>query len=104
MTIWRRSTVKPGRAPERNGVVMIEDAQGHRLSGATAASVGDSDQAVRAFNLVHGDAVGAFDAAREAAPDFVIAHLGKPWLLTMANDPGLLTQSVALVEATRSLT
>jgi tetratricopeptide (TPR) repeat protein len=83
---------------------MIEDAQGHRLSGATAASVGDYDQAVRAFNLVHGDAVGAFDAAREAAPDFVMAHLGKAWLLTMANDPGLLTQAVALVEATRSLT
>ena len=83
---------------------MIEDAQGHRLSGATAAAVSDYDQAARAFNLVHGDAIGAFDAAREAAPDFVMAHLGKAWLLTMANDPGLLTQAQALVEATRSLT
>ncbi len=56
---------------------MIEDAQGHLLSGATAEAVAVYDQAVRAFNLVHGDAVGLFDAAREAAPGFAMAHLGK---------------------------
>ena len=82
---------------------MSQDAQGHRLSGATAAAVTEYDQAARAFNLVHGDAIGAFDAAREAAPDFVMAHLGKAWLFTMANDPGLLTQARALVETARSL-
>ena len=48
---------------------MIQDAQGHRLSGATEAAVTAYDQAVRAFNLVHGDAVGLFDAARETAPE-----------------------------------
>ena len=47
---------------------MIEDAQGHRLSGATAAAAATYEQAVRAFNLVHGDSVGLFDKAREAAP------------------------------------
>jgi tetratricopeptide (TPR) repeat protein len=83
---------------------MSQDAQGHRLSGATAAAVAEYDRAVRAFNLVHGDAIGAFDAAREAAPDFTMAHLGKAWLFTMANDPGLLTQAKALVETARSLT
>jgi tetratricopeptide (TPR) repeat protein len=83
---------------------MSQDAQGHRLSGATAAAVTEYDQAARAFNLVHGDAIGAFDAAREAAPDFVMAHLGKAWLFTMANDPGLLTQARALVETARALT
>ena len=45
---------------------MIQDAQGHYLSGATEAAVNTYDQAVRAFNLVHGDAIGLFDAAREA--------------------------------------
>ena len=56
---------------------MIQDAQGHRLSGATTAAVAAYDDAVRAFNLVHGDAVSLFDTARQAAPDFVMAHLGK---------------------------
>ena len=83
---------------------MIQDAQGHHLSGATASTVATYDQAVRAFNLVCGDAVAAFDAVREAAPDFAMARLGKAWLLTMANDPGLLIQAEALVESARPLT
>jgi tetratricopeptide (TPR) repeat protein len=82
---------------------MSEDAQGHHLSGATAASVTGYNQAVRAFNLVHGDAIGLFDAAREAAPEFAMGHLGKAWVFAVANDPGLLTQARALVEAARSL-
>jgi hypothetical protein len=83
---------------------MIQDAQGHSLSGATAEAVTVYDQAVRAFNLVHGDAIGLFDAAREAAPDFAMAHLGKAWVFTVANDPVLRTQAAALVEMARPLT
>jgi tetratricopeptide (TPR) repeat protein len=82
---------------------MSQDAQGHHLSGATAASVAEYDQAVRAFNLVHGDSVGLFDAARAAAPEFAMAHLGPAWVFAVANDPGLLTQARALVEGARSL-
>jgi tetratricopeptide (TPR) repeat protein len=82
---------------------MSQDAQGHRLSGATAAAVAAYDEAVRAFNLVCGDAVGLFDAAREAAPGFAMAHLGKAWVFTAANDPGLLLQAQALVETARAL-
>src|SRR5215471_18858558 len=82
---------------------MIQDAQGHQLSGATAEAVAAYDQAVRAFNLVHGDAVGLFDAAREAAPDFAMAHMGKAWVFAIANDPGLMTQARALVETTQPL-
>ena len=82
---------------------MIQDAQGHQLSGATAAAAATFDQAVRAFNLVHGDAVGLFDAAREAAPDFPMAYLGKAWVFTVANDPGLRTRAAALVDAARPL-
>src|SRR5215468_484657 len=82
---------------------MIQDAQGHQLSGATAEAVAAFDQAVRAFNLVHGDAVGLFDAAREAAPDFAMAHMGKAWVFAIANDPGLMTQARALVETTQPL-
>src|SRR5216683_145725 len=55
---------------------MIQDAQGHQLSGATA----------------------------EAAAGFAMAHLGKAWVYTVANDPGLRTQAAALVETARPLT
>jgi tetratricopeptide (TPR) repeat protein len=82
---------------------MSEDAQGHRLSGATTAAVAAYDDAVRAFNLVHGDAVALFDAAREAAPEFAMAHLGKAWVFALANDPGLRTRAAALVETARPL-
>jgi tetratricopeptide (TPR) repeat protein len=82
---------------------MIQDAQGHYLSGATAESVTAYDQAVRAFNLVHGDAPGLFDAARQASPGFAMAHLAKAWVFVVANDPGLRTQAAALVETARLL-
>ena len=58
-----------------------------------------------AFNLVHGDAIGLFDMARgAAAPDCAMAHLGKAWVFTVANDPGLRTKAAALVETARPLT
>ena len=82
---------------------MTQDAQGHYLSGATVEAVTAYDQAVRAFNLVHGDSIGLFDAAREAAPDFAMAYLGKAWVYAVANDPGLMTQATALVETARPL-
>jgi len=82
---------------------MIQDAQGHHLLGATEAAVTAYDQAVRAFNLVHGDAPGLFDTARQAAPDFAMAYLGKAWVFALANDPGLMTQAKALVESARPL-
>ncbi|MFL5265117.1 MAG: hypothetical protein ACJ8AH_00755, partial [Stellaceae bacterium] len=82
---------------------MMQDAQGHHLSGATEAAAATYDQAVRAFNLVHGDAIGLFDAVREAAPGFAMAHLGKAWVFTIANDPGLRSQAAELVETVRGL-
>src|SRR5437764_2792596 len=84
--------------------IMIQDAQGHHLSGATEAAVTAYDQAVRAFNLVHGDSIGLFDAASEAAPEFGMAYLGKAWVYTVANDPVLRTQAAELVETARPLT
>ena len=82
---------------------MIQDAQGHYLSGATAEAIIAYDEAARAFNLVHGDAVGLFDAVREAAPDFAMAHLGKAWVFAIANDPGLMTQARTLLETAQPL-
>ena len=82
---------------------MTQDAQGHDLSGATPAAAAAYDEAVRAFNLVHGDAVGRFDEAREAAPEFAMAHLGKAWAFVLANDPSLRSKAEALVETARPL-
>jgi tetratricopeptide (TPR) repeat protein len=82
---------------------MIRDAQGHELSGANEAGAAAYDEAMRAFNLVHGDAVALFDRACAAAPDCVMAHLGKAWVFAVANDPGLLAKAGALVETVRSL-
>ena len=82
---------------------MIKDAQGHDLSGATAEAVDAYDEAVRAFNLVHGDAVGLFDKARETAPGCAMPHLAKAWVFALANDPVLLSQARPLVETARSL-
>jgi tetratricopeptide (TPR) repeat protein len=82
---------------------MIEDAHGHQLSGAAAKAAAVFDEAVRAFNLVHGDAVALFDDARQAAPDFAMAHLGKAWVFAVANDPGLMTRAKELVDTARPL-
>ncbi len=82
---------------------MTQDDQGHRLSGASAAAATAYDEAVRAFSLVHGDVIGLFDAAREAAPRFAMAHLGKAWVYALANDPGLMTEAKALLETARPL-
>jgi len=83
---------------------VIQDAQGHHLTSATTEAGAAYDQAVRAFNLVCGDAVGLFDTARESAPEFAMAYLGKAWVFALANDPGLLPQAKALVETVRPLT
>jgi len=83
---------------------MVQDAQGHHLTSATTEAGAAYDQAVRAFNLVCGDAVGLFDTARESAPEFAMAYLGKAWVFALANDPELLTQAKALVDTVRPLT
>ncbi|HTV90826.1 MAG TPA: tetratricopeptide repeat protein [Stellaceae bacterium] len=84
--------------------MMIEDAQGHALSGATADAAAAYDTAVRAFNLVHGDAVGLFDNARRSAPELAMAQLGQAWIFALANDPGLRPKAEALLDTARGLT
>jgi tetratricopeptide (TPR) repeat protein len=82
---------------------MIKDAQGHALSGATEEAVAAYDDAVRAFNLVYGDAVGLYERAYESAPDFAMAYLGRAWVFTVANDPVLRAHAETLVERARPL-
>ena len=83
---------------------MIKDAQGQSVSGATIESVALYDQAVRAFNLGYGDPPRLFDAAREASPDFAMAHLAKAWLFVLANDPACSATPEPCCRPLRSLT
>ncbi|MSP00855.1 MAG: tetratricopeptide repeat protein [Acetobacteraceae bacterium] len=82
---------------------MIRDAQEQAVTGATAESVALYDQAVRAFNLVCGDTLRLFDAARQASPGFVMAHLAKAWAFALARDPGLTAQVRTLIETAAPL-
>jgi tetratricopeptide (TPR) repeat protein len=81
----------------------MQDAQGQTISGATAEAVAHYVQGARAYNLGYGDAPGLLDAAREASPDFVMAHLTKAWMFALANDPSVLAQARALVETAAGL-
>ena len=65
---------------------MQHDAQGCALTGASPDAISLYDQAVRAFTLAYGDSIGLFEAARQTAPDFTLAHLGKAWVLVLSND------------------
>lgn len=82
---------------------MIRDAQGPPFSGATAEAASAYDEGARCVVLVHGDALGRFDAAIQASPDCVMAHLAKGWALLLANDPGMLAIARGLVETVRPL-
>jgi tetratricopeptide (TPR) repeat protein len=82
---------------------MLRDAHRHDLSGATREAVGAFDAAVRAFTLVYGDTLGLYDAARAAAPCFVMAHLGKAWVLCLASDPLLAQEAHSVLATARAL-
>lgn len=82
---------------------MARDAQGHLLTGATAEAARAYDAAVRAFALAYGDAVGRLDEALRAAPDFAMGHLGKAWILALANDATMLPAARAQIASAGSL-
>jgi tetratricopeptide (TPR) repeat protein len=82
---------------------MLTDAHGYALSGATTDAVALFNQAVRAYTLVYHNALDLFDAARQGAPDFAMAHIGKAWLLTLTYDPVLTAQARTLLATAQTL-
>jgi tetratricopeptide (TPR) repeat protein len=82
---------------------MLRDAQGQAVSGATPEAVAVFDRAVRAFTLVYGNTLGLYETARQAAPDFVMAQLGKAWVLSLASDPILGVEARALLKTAHAL-
>ncbi len=81
----------------------MRDSQGHELSGATTEAIGYLNRAVRAFTLIYGDASGLYDGALKAAPDLVMAYLGKAWPLALANDPMMARFALSLLDTARTL-
>jgi tetratricopeptide (TPR) repeat protein len=79
--------------------VMLRDAQGYEAAGATREAIALYDQAVRCHGLAHGDLLGLYDAARAAAPAFVMPILGKAWAFAMARDPMLARRAGELIES-----
>ena len=82
---------------------MIQDAQGHDLTGANAEAAASIDAAVRAYTLAYGDSAAHFDAARAAAPGCAMAELGKAWGLVMSNDPTTVASARSAVESLSAL-
>lgn len=82
---------------------MTTDAQGHQITGATTESAEQIDLAVRAFTTGHGDPIAHLDAARRATPECPLAHLGKAWILALANDSMLVNVARPLLEQARRL-
>lgn len=69
------------------------DATGHRLSGATAASVEAYDQAARELLCMVDDPLASCERALSASPGMTMAHALKAWLLLLGTEPGLLADA-----------
>lgn len=82
---------------------MISDRQGNRVSGATPEAIAHFDQALGEFNLYRGDPVATVDRALGAAPNFVMAHALKAYLLALATEPQATAQASQIVAGARGL-
>ena len=82
---------------------MSSDRQGNRASGATGEAMSHFDQAVSEFNVYRGDPVATVDRALAAAPEFVMAHLLKAYLLGLATEPQATAQAMEITEQARGL-
>lgn len=82
---------------------MITDAQGLKLSGATAEAAIHYGEAVRAFNIYRGDPMAALTQAIEIAPGFAMAHILKAHLLALAAEPAATEQARGTLAAAKAL-
>ena len=83
---------------------MTRDAQGNEVSGATPEAARHIDAGVRGFTTGHGDPLADFDAARRAAPGCAMGHIGKAWIMVLANDTGFAEAARPLLQVARGLT
>ena len=82
---------------------MNTDRQGNRVSGATPEAIAHFDAALHEFNLYRGDPLATVEQARAAAPNFVMAHVLKAYLLGLATEPRATAQAAEILRSARDL-
>jgi hypothetical protein len=64
----------------------LEDVRGNCLTGANNAALAAYTEALVRFSLFAGDPIASAEAATEAAPDFVMGHVLRPWLFLLSTE------------------
>lgn len=82
---------------------MIKDRQGHSLSGVDARAAGRYDAAVALFGTYRGDPVGSLEQAIADAPQFVMAHAARAWMLALSTEPAATAQARRSLDSARAL-
>jgi tetratricopeptide (TPR) repeat protein len=84
-------------------IPMTTDAQGLKLSGATADAASHYTEAVRAFNVYRGDPMAALTKAIEIAPGFAMAHILQAHLLALATEPAATEMARSALATAKAL-
>jgi len=81
----------------------MQDCVGYPVSGGNARSLDLLEQALHAFRCFAGDPVAAADAALEAAPELVMAHVLRAWLHLLATEAPAVAVARDALAAARAL-
>ena len=82
--------------------MILKNAQGVSVSGASAKAVAAYDAAVSGYNRFHGDPVALIDEAIADSPAFVMAHVLRAYLHLIGTDPAAVAiAGASLHEASR---
>ena len=81
----------------------LNDALGHRISGATPDSLEAYEQAARELLCLVDDPLGSIDRALAAAPEMTMAHVLKAWLNLLGTESASLPAARAALAAAAAL-
>ena len=82
---------------------MTRDRHGNPLSGADAKAAEAYDTAVAQVGIYRGDPLGVLDAVLRDAPQMVMGHVAKAWLMAIATEPAATVEGRRVVAAARAL-
>jgi tetratricopeptide (TPR) repeat protein len=88
---------------DSGGEGMTRDRHGNPLSGADAKAAEAYDTAVAQVGIYRGDPLGVLDAALRDAPQMVMGHVAKAWLMAVATEPAATGEGRRVVAAARAL-
>ncbi len=81
----------------------LHDQHGFRVSGATSRALELYERALAAYRAWRGDPLSLVEAALREAPEFVMAHLLRLWLLSGSRDPASGQRAIRALEPARAL-